>query len=71
MGFYREAEKNSKPENYLKIAQNPTRRLHALLGNQLAYQNDGRKQTPPPTCSSFTHNLIFGNHVSTVLRQAQ
>ena len=26
------SRKNSKPENYLKKAANPTRRVHALLG---------------------------------------
>jgi hypothetical protein len=35
-----ESRKNSKPEKCLKTAQNPTSRLHALLGNLLAYQND-------------------------------
>jgi hypothetical protein len=36
-----ESRKNPKPEKCSKMAQNPTSRLHALLGNLLAYQNAG------------------------------
>ena len=31
-GILFESRENSKPENYLKMPQNPTRRVHALLG---------------------------------------
>ena len=54
-----ESRKNSKPENYQKKPQNPTCRVHALLGNLLTCQNAGRKKTPPPTWLSFTHNFDF------------
>ena len=33
--------------------------MHALLGNLLAYQNDGRKKTPPQTWQDFTRNFDF------------
>jgi hypothetical protein len=56
-----ESRKNSKPENYLKTAQTPTRRVHALLGKLPADQNEGRKKTPLPTRQTFTQNLFFGN----------
>jgi len=38
-----------KPHKLPENAQTPTRRVHAVLGNLPAYQNDGRKKTPPPT----------------------
>jgi hypothetical protein len=56
-----ESRKSSKPEKYLKVAQTPTRPLHAVLGNLLADQNDGRKKTQPRTDPTFTQNLFFGN----------
>ncbi|MCE9645359.1 MAG: hypothetical protein K8S20_05110 [Chloroflexi bacterium] len=33
-----------KPEECLKMRQNPTSQVHALLGNLLAYQNAGEKR---------------------------
>jgi hypothetical protein len=38
------SRKNSKREKYSKMPQNPTRQVHALLGNLPANQNDGYKK---------------------------
>jgi hypothetical protein len=35
------SRKSPKPEKCLKMPQNPTRQVHALLGNLAAYQNTG------------------------------
>jgi hypothetical protein len=44
------------------MPQNPTCRVHALLGNLLADQNACPKKTLPPSRRIFTHNFIFGNY---------
>jgi hypothetical protein len=43
------------------MPQNPTRQVHALLGNLPAYQNATRNKATPPTRQSFTHFFFFGN----------
>ena len=55
------SRKNSKREKCSKMPQNPTRQVHAVLGNLPADQNLRWKKTTPPSRRIFTHNFIFSN----------
>ena len=55
------SRKNSKREKCSKMPQNPTRRVHALLGAVELEDSLAKKRRHCQLTEILTHNLIFGN----------
>jgi hypothetical protein len=56
------SRKNSKPEKYLKMRQNPHHPLHALLGADELEDSLADKRHCRHPDKILTHNLTFGNY---------